>query len=154
MAYYHPSTEWLRWEGTSREVIYSKPPAQAGSARARCSVLHPVQFWMSPRTEISQSLWATCARALITPQICFLAFKLKFLYFSFGSWPVISGCNKKSLAPSSSHAPAQVFITIDTTTTILPVPHFLFSRLNNPRSLGSSLYDRFFNPFITFPVLW
>ena len=50
------------WKGPL-EVIWSNPFAQAWPPTAGCPGLRPDSFWVSPRMETPQPLWAACASA-------------------------------------------------------------------------------------------
>lgn len=54
-------TGWV-WKITLK-VIWSNPPAQVGPPAAGCPGPCPDGFWLSPRREASQPLWATCVSA-------------------------------------------------------------------------------------------
>lgn len=59
-ASHQPKHNGLGWKGLL-EVIWSNPPAQAGTHGAGCPTPCPSGFWRSPVEETPQPLWATCA---------------------------------------------------------------------------------------------
>ena len=109
-----PQNGW-GWKG-SLEVIWSKPPAQAGPPTADCPGPCPDGFWISPKDgDYTTSLGSLCQCSVTFPvKKCFLMFRGNLLCFSLCPLPLVLslGTTEKSLAPSSLHPPFRYLCTL------------------------------------------